>query len=226
MKSPRDGDEERIRGWPPRQRAAGRRPSRLASERGPAAVSGQIIVIVAILLMVALLFLAVAVDVGRLFVERSRLERAAQAAADAGIGVVAERMATQAGPRQTEAAARAPCVPDAGYGTPGASCTSTPQPAHAEHWLTDDDRATLTAPEMQTEAVAEAMAYAAANRAATADPGVIDLDVDYPNDYRPSDPGVQMRVSVLARLSFLLAGLLGEDEVDVNVEAISEIPQR
>lgn len=188
--------------------------------------SGQIIIIVAILLMVVLLLLAVAVDVGRLFVERGRLERAAQAAADAGIGVVAEAMVTQAIPRQTQAAARSPCVPDAGYGTPGAACTATPQPERAEHWLTDDDRASLTAPELRTAAAAEALAYAAANRAATADPGVLDVQIVYPDAYQPSAPGVRLRVSILARLSFLLAGLLGEDEIELRGEAVSEIPQR
>jgi hypothetical protein len=188
--------------------------------------SGQIIVIIAILMVLVLLLLAVAVDVGRLFVERSRLERAAQAAADAGIGLVADQMVTQAGPRQTQAAARPACVPDAGYGTPGASCTATPPPSRAEQWLTDDDRATLAASAMQTEAAAEAITFAAANRAATADPGVLDFEVDYPNAYHPSDDHLRVRVSILARLSFLLAGLLGDDEVPLSVEAISEIPQR
>jgi hypothetical protein len=176
--------------------------------------------------MLVLLLLAVAVDFGRLFVERSRLERAAQAAADAGIGLVADQMVTLAGPRQTQAAARPACVPDAGYGTPGASCTATPPPSRAEQWLTDDDRATLAASAMQTEAAAEALAYAAANRAATADPGVLDLEVHYPYAYHPSDDHLQVRVSILARLTFLLAGLLGDEEVLVSVEAISEIPQQ
>jgi hypothetical protein len=135
-------------------------------------------------------------------------------------------MVTQAGPRQTEAAARPACVPDAGYGTPGASCTATPQPERAEQWLTDEDRATLVAPAMQTQAAAEAFAYAAANRAATANPGVLDVQIDYPFGYQPSDAGLQVRVSILARLTYLLAGLLGDDEVDVGVEVISEIPQR
>jgi hypothetical protein len=135
-------------------------------------------------------------------------------------------MVTQAGPRQTEAAARSACVPDAGYGTPGAACTATPQPARAEHWLTDDDRVTLVAPAMQTQAAAEALAYASANRAATEDPGVLDVQIDYPFGYQPSEASLQIRVSILARLTFLLAGLLGDDEVDVAVEAISEIPQR
>ena len=61
---------------------------------------GQMLIVVAILLMVVLMILAVAVDGGRLLAERARLRRAAQAAADAGIGLVSEAMVTQAAARQ------------------------------------------------------------------------------------------------------------------------------
>jgi hypothetical protein len=154
------------------------------------------------------------------------MERAAQAAADAGVAVVAEQIVTLAIPRQTEAAARPACVPDADYGTPGASCTATPLPARAQHWLTDDDRATLVAPPVQTEAAAEALAYAAVNRADPGEAGVLGVDVEYPYAYRPQDAGLQILVSIHARLSMLLAGLLGVDQVPFDVEALSEIRQR
>jgi len=187
---------------------------------------GQVIVVVAILLMIVLLLLALPVDVGRLFVQRSRMERAAQAAADAGVAVVAEQIVTLAVPRQTEAAARPPCVPDAGYGTPGASCTATPLPRRAEHWLTDDDRATLIAPPVQTEASGEALTFAAINRADPGEAGVLAVDIEYPHAYRPQDAALQMLVSIDARLSMLLAGLLGVDQVPFDVEALSEVRQR
>ncbi|HKY84314.1 MAG TPA: pilus assembly protein TadG-related protein [Anaerolineales bacterium] len=187
---------------------------------------GQVIVVVAILLMIVLLLLALAVDVGRLFVERGRMERAAQAAADAGVAVVAEQIVTLAIPRQTEAAARPPCVPDAGYGTPGASCTATPLPSRAEHWLTDDDRATLVGPAVQTEASAEALAYAAINRADPGEAGVLGVEIEYPHAYRPQDAALQMMVSIDARLTMLLAGLLGVDQVAFEAQALSEIRQR
>jgi Putative Flp pilus-assembly TadE/G-like len=187
---------------------------------------GQIIVVVAILLMVVLLLLAVAVDVGRLFIERGRLERAAQAAADAGVGVVAERMVTLAIPRLTEGAARSACVPDAGYGTPGASCTATPSPNRAEQWLTDADRAELVAAPMQTQAAAEAQAYAASNGAAPGMGAVESLEVEYPDGYNPQGPTLKMRISIRASLNILFAGLLGQDDVDLGIEALSEIRQR
>jgi hypothetical protein len=87
---------------------------------------GQVIAIVAFLLMVLLLLLAVAVDGGRLYIERARAARTVQSAADAGIGLVGEEMVTLAVPRQTAAAVKPACVPDAGFGTPEASCTATP----------------------------------------------------------------------------------------------------
>ncbi|HSB90231.1 MAG TPA: pilus assembly protein TadG-related protein [Anaerolineales bacterium] len=181
---------------------------------------GQAIVVVAILLMVVLLLLAVAVDVGRLFVARARLQRAAQAAADAGIGIVADRMVTLAIPRLTEGAARAACVPDAGYGTPGASCTATPSPRRAEQWLTDADRSELVAPAVQTQAAAEALAYARRNGLVTA------IVVGYPDGYLPQGPTIKMRVSIRAEMDLLFSGLLGGDELHLEVEALSEIRQR
>jgi Flp pilus assembly protein TadG len=188
--------------------------------------SGQIVVMVAILLMVLLLLLALLVDVGRLFVDRSRLERAAQAAADAGIGEVADGMATLAIPRLTEGAARAACVPDAGYGTPGASCTATPSPQRAEAWLTDADRAALIAAPAQTRAAGEALEYAAANGVARGDAGVTAVEVDYPEDYDPQEPNLKMRISVRAALDLLFGHLLGREDVELGVDALSEIRQR
>jgi hypothetical protein len=187
---------------------------------------GQIIVVVAILLMVVLLMLAVAVDVGRLFIERGRLERAVQAAADAGVGIVAERMVTLAIPRLTEGAGRPACLPDADYGTPGASCTATPSPNRAEQWLTDADRAELVAAPLQTQAAAEALAYAASNGAAPGVGGVVGLEVEYPDGYDPHGATLKMRISVRAALNILFTELLGQDAVDLGIEALSEIRQR
>ena len=77
--------------------------------------------IVAVLLVVALLLLAVVVDAGRLYIERARLKRAAQAAADAGIGVAAEHMVTLAVARQTQVAMSSTA-------SPPLTATPTPPP--------------------------------------------------------------------------------------------------
>jgi type II secretory pathway pseudopilin PulG len=187
---------------------------------------GQVIVIVAILLMALLLLLAVAVDGGRLYIERARGARAAQAAADAGIGLVGEEVVTLAVPRQTEAALRPACVPDAGFGTPEASCTATPLPGDVSHWLTDDDRATLVGPGMQTAVAAVALDYADRNGLDATEPELLSLEVQYPHGYNPAGPAVQILVSVEQRAIILLSGLLRRDSITLASSGLSEIPQR
>lgn len=187
---------------------------------------GQVVVIVAIALTVILTLLAVAVDGGRLYIQRSRLDRGAQAAADAGIGWVAEEMVTLAVPRQTDAAGRAACVPDGDYGESGASCTATPLPAEIAHWLNDDDRATLTAPEAQETAEAVAREYAARNGIHTADPEIEALVFTYPYAYDSEAPNVHFRSLVRQRVTVLLVGLLGREFASVEGIGQAEIPQR
>jgi len=115
---------------------------------------------------------------------------------------------------------------DAAAAILAASCTATPLPSRAEHWLTDDDRATLVGPAVQTEASAEALAYAAINRADPGEAGVLGVEIEYPHAYRPQDAALQMMVSIDARLTMLLAGLLGVDQVAFEAQALSEIRQR
>lgn len=187
---------------------------------------GQVLVVIAVLLMVMLLLLAVAVDGGRLYIERGRLARAAQAGADAGMSWVGEQMATLAVPRQTEAAGRPPCVPDAGYGTPGATCTATPLPQNIPQWLTDDDRATLVSPPIRETARAVALDYAARNGLRASDPQVRRLEAVYPYAYDPQGPVLRLLVRATRRATVLLAGLLGREFVDLTAEGLSELPQR
>jgi len=173
---------------------------------------GQTLIIVAILLMVVLMILAVAVDGGRLLMERARLKRSAQAAADAGIGLVAERMVTQAAARQTQAALSPTCAPIG-------PCTPTPPLNDVPGWLNDDDRATLAAPPMQTQVAAEARDYAQRN-------GFPEAEVAYPEAYDPGGPVVRVLVILRRRATILLAGLLGEEWIDLDGQALSQVPQR
>lgn len=173
---------------------------------------GQMLVAIALLLMVVLMLLAVAVDGGRLVVERARLRRSAQAAADAGIGLVAEQMVTQAAARQTQAALLPTCAP-------AGPCTPTPAINEVPGWLTDDDRATLVAPPMQTQVAAEAMDYAQRNE-------FPDAEVRYPESYDPGAPAVRILVTLRRRTTILLAGLLGEEWVDLAEQGLSQVPQR
>ena len=187
---------------------------------------GQVILIVAFLIMVGLFLLALMVDGGRLYLRRSEAQRAAQAAADAGIGLVAEQMVTLAVPRQTEAAARAPCVPDGDYGDTGGLCTATPEPADIAHWLIDEDRQALVEPLAQSTVEALALDYAGLNDFASTDPQIQDLQAQFPHDYQLEDDNLRLRVLIRRRVVVLLAGILGRDYVDLPAEAISEVPQR
>ena len=173
---------------------------------------GQMLVVIALLLMVLLMLLAVAVDGGRLLIERARLRRSAQSAADAGIGLVAEQMVTQAAARQTQAALLPTCAP-------AGPCTPTPPLNDVPGWLTEDDRATLVAPPMQTQVAAEARDYAQRNEFPQA-------EVSYPEGYDPGAPVVRILVTLRRRATILLAGLLGEEWVDLAEQGLSQVPQR
>ncbi len=187
---------------------------------------GQALIIVAVALTVGLLVLALAVDGGRIYLERAELRRSAQASADAGIGWVSERMVTLVVPRQTEAALRAPCMPDGDFGSESASCTATPEPKDISHWLTDDDRATLVAPAVRATAQAIAQEYAERNGVRRSDPEVTAFHVRYPYGYDPDGPSLRMWVQLRRKTVILLAGLLGESFVELPAEGLSEVPQR
>lgn len=182
---------------------------------------GQILIVVAILIGVALMLLAVAVDGGRLYIQRTRMQRAAQAAANAGVAVAGEQMATLAVPHMTQAAAQPPCTPDAGFGTPFAACTATPPPPQIVSWLTDEDRASLAAPLMQTQVAAEALEYLSRNGMDEALP-----EVEYPFAYSPTDAVLRLMIRLRQQVTVLLAGLLQRDLVDLSAEGLSQIPQR
>jgi hypothetical protein len=182
---------------------------------------GQIVVVIAILIPVVLLFLAVAVDGGRLYTERAQMERGLQSGADAGMSLVAEQMVTLAVARQT-AIAQTP-APESPFSTP------TPSPADVVAWLTDDDRATLVSAPMRASVRSEALTFAKRN-GIDDDAEILEIEVVYPQiGYDPYNPNIAiLRLSMSARRStqFLLAGLLGREFVEVSSEAVSELRQR
>jgi hypothetical protein len=184
---------------------------------------GQILIIVAVLIPVTLLLLAVAVDSGRIFIERGRVQRAAQSGADAGISVVAEQMVTLVVARQTLLASTPSPLP------PG-PMTATPPPGDLQAWLTDDDRATLVAPAVLSTAGAEARDYTAVNGYDPSDPDTLLVEVKYPqpgyDPYDSSEDALKFFVRIRHRTTVLLAGLLGESLIILESEAQSEIPQR
>ena len=184
---------------------------------------GQILIIIAVLIPAVLLLLAVSVDAGSLFIERGQLKRAAQAAADAGISVVAEQMVTLAAARQTVMASTpSPTAP--GLMTP------TPFPADVFLWLEDDDRATLVSATVKGMAATEAVEFVNRNGFDVANADTLEIKIIYPQPgYTPGDHGIgvlRLLVSIHQRTTILLAGLLSDQWIDLVVEGQSEIPQR
>jgi len=179
-------------------------------------IRGQILVIAAILLSIGLLILAVAVDGGRVYLEHLRLERSAQSAADAGIGVAAEQVVTLAAARQTEAAEAPACA-----ATFPAPCTPTPPPFPIQAWLTEADRQALVSAAIQAEVESVARSYAEQNGLASET-----TFVDYPFDYQAQDAVVRVRVRTRRQLEILLAGLLDPDWVNLEAAAVAQVPQR
>ncbi len=184
---------------------------------------GQVLILIAVLIPIVLLFLAVAVDAGRIFIERASLKRSAQAAADAGISVVAEQMVTLAVARQT-AMAGTPSP------TPPGTMTSTPLPGDIQGWLQDGDRKALVNEPLRSTAIAEAQQYARINGIDPASPEILQLDVRFPQSgYDHGDSSIRVLrfwVVVKRTTPILLAGLLGESFIHIEVSGQSEIPQR
>ena len=162
---------------------------------------GQIVVLIAVLIPLALLFLAVAGDGGRLYAEKARLERARQTA-----------MAGTPSP--------APPLPS----------TPLPSPDDVLAWLTDDDRATLVSAPLRATAQAVALAYAARNGIDISDHEILEIDVVYPqsgfNPYDASFSTLRLKLLATRRTRILLAGLLGREFVELSGEAVSELQVR
>ncbi len=183
----------------------------------------QVLVMVAVFLMVVLMLLALSVEMGRLSRERHHLQGVADAAAKAGMLVVADQMVTLAVAQQTQAALN-PCVPDAGYGTPGATCTATPPPDIVPAWLNDDDRATLISPAMRTQVAQSVQTQLARNGYG---PGDLEVQVQYPYRYHPADTEVRLFLRLRKEIQGLLAHLLGWNrDLPVSAETQQELPQR
>jgi len=183
---------------------------------------GQVLMIVAFLLPIALLLVAIAIDAGRIFIERGRTQRAAGAAANAGISVVSERMVNLASARQTQAAS-------VGMSTGSHMPTATPPPGNPVAWLTDEDRAVLVSTAVRSEAFAEAVRYLEEN-GFDATRAALEVHINYPqagyDPYATQITELSMRVQLEWRLDILLAGLLKEDWVKLAADARSQIPQR
>jgi len=193
---------------------------------------GQILIVVAILLLVVLFFLAVIIDGARLMVERHELNRAADAAARAGLGMVGDQMVTQVVQAQTAAALNL-CTPipennlltPEGF-IPPPTCTPTPLPSDFYAWLTDRHRATLVSPAMQTSVAFQVQAYAENNNLGLSNPDVVELEVTYPYEYHSNNRVLNIYVRIRRQVTVLFVGLLGIDQGELSGDTKQSIPQR
>jgi hypothetical protein len=114
--------------------------------------------------------------------------------------------------------------------TPPGTMTATPFPGDVQGWLTDEDRRALTTDPLRGTAVAETLLFAQHNQIDLSSPGILRLEVKFPQSgYDPVDSGTRVLrflVEVERRTAVLLAGLLGESFLNIEVEGQSEIPQR
>ena len=192
---------------------------------------GQILIVVAILLLVVLFFLAVIIDGARLMVEKHELNRAADAAARAGLGVIGDRMVTQVVVAQTAAALNL-CTPIPEHNlltpeyTPPPPCTPTPLPSDFYAWLKDHHRANLVSPAMQTSVAIQVHAYAENNNMGLSNPNVIELEVTYPYEHQLTDRDLNIYVRIRRQVTILFAGLLGIEQGELSGDTKQSIPQR
>lgn len=208
---------------------------------------GQLLIVVAIVISIALLLLAVAVDGGRLFLERSRIARAAQSAADAGVGVAAEKMVDLAEERRAEAIEESEgafdeirreweeaCLGGIAEGeptpepNPEINCNEEPEaepfePCEPEPqcWLEDEDWTTLDGAGVRSEVEKEALEYATANGYDLRDSSILKLEVEYLVD-RPEE-SLQVQVTIRRRTTILLIGLLGGSFVNLEADGLSKL---
>lgn len=193
---------------------------------------GQILMVVAILLLVVLFFLAVIIDGARLMVEQHELDRAADAAARAGLGVVGDRMVTQVIQAQTMAAIHL-CTPLPGESTPTPegfipppTCTPTPHPDDFYAWLNDRHRSTLISDGMQTAVASQVYAFAEYNQLGSSNPVVEEIEVIYPYVYHPGDRDLNIYVQIRRQVTVIFMRLLGIEESELYGETQQHIPQR
>jgi hypothetical protein len=192
---------------------------------------GQILIILAFLIPIALLIIGVAIDVGRLYRQRAQVERAAQSAANAGVSALAEEMATLAFARYEDALSTPSATPDPlATPEPTPEGNSTPPSQDLPGWLQDEDRAALTVDPIRSRVIEVVELYASLNELDTEAESIQTLEIIYPqlgfNAYNPGLASLRLSVRVRGRSLMLLAGLVGREYVDFSVEAASQLQIR
>jgi hypothetical protein len=193
---------------------------------------GQILIVVAILLLVVFFFLAVIIDGARLMVEKHELDRAADAAARAGIGLVGDKMVTQVIQAQTQAAlylcTPVPTALPEGQDDPHQppTCTPTPSPGDFYAWLNPNHHATLVSSGMGTAVAAQVEALADLNGLGYSNPEILEVEVQYPYQYSPGGRDLNIYVRIRRRVTVLFSGLLVIEQGELTGDTQQSIPLR
>ena len=186
--------------------------------------TGQVIFILAVLLMILLLFLAVLIDGARLLIEQQEINRALDAAGKAGLIVAGDQMVTMAIAGQTAAASITPSATSTGS-TPNPNPTATPQPDDFYGWLTDENLQTLVAPPMQTKVVTHALEFLEKNGLGLDNPDVTDIRVSYPGGTQSGDSTITVLLELDRRVVILFGRILAINQGTLSGKSKQTIPQ-
>jgi hypothetical protein len=185
---------------------------------------GQTIVIVALMLVAAVIFLAVITDGAHLMLKQQKLIRAADAAGKAGLIAVGDQLVLQAGEAQSAVTRTAEASASGGTAL---DWTSTPAPqANVFSWIDEDHRKTLVAPPMQTLVAAQVLVSAEENGLGMDNPSVGSIIIQYPLDYKLDDPAIRIGIQIRQVVVVLFGNLLNLENLEVTGYAEQEIPQR
>lgn len=186
---------------------------------------GQIIILVAFVLIAVLLFLAVIIDGTRLLVEQQELNRVADAAGKAGLIIVGNHIVTQV----IEAQLGSNTTPT-GAEPDGNSSKQTPTPTPGANdilsWISDDHRKTLVAPLMQTLVATLVMGCAEENGLGLSNPSVTRLEIIYPYSFTQEDKVFRIRVQIEKAVPILFRKLLGLENGVLTGNAEEKIHHR
>ena len=184
---------------------------------------GQVIIIVAFLLVAVLIVLALIIDGSRFMLEQQELDRAADAAGKAGMIIVGDQMVTQVAGVQT-AAARITLAATSVGSSPGPTLTPTPAADEFFSWINEDHKKTLVAPPMQTLVAAHVLGSAEENGFGLSNPAVTGLEISYPNEYHPGDRSIQISVRINRLVVVMFGNLLNLNEGVISGKTKQSIP--
>ncbi len=185
--------------------------------------SGQVIIIVAVLLLGVLIVLALIIDGSRIMIEQQELNRSADAAGKAGLIIVGDQMLTQVVSAQTAAASIT--LTAAPVGSPlGPSLTPTPLPGEFFSWINEDHRKTLVAPPMQTLVATHVLGSAEENGFGLNNPAMTGLEISYPDGYHPGDLSIRISVRMDRLVVVMFGNLLNLNEGVLSGKTKQSIP--